>query len=179
MLWIALVPAGLVAYFIYLGVRYGMPLAPMRVENYWGREFAGPFGAVVAEFRRLPDAVTRVLGGTQQPFGPGAPLGWQAYQLVDLPFLAFAAAGLWLSARRLPFAYTAYAVVMCGQALGYPTAVEPLESFSRYLLVIFPLFMGWGAWLASRRWSRRVAITVSALGLIGFSGMWGTWCWVA
>ena len=60
--------------------------------------------------------------------------------------------------RRLPFAYFAYALVLCAQALSYPTQVEPMESFSRYLLVIFPIFMGWGAWLGSRPVARRVVL---------------------
>jgi hypothetical protein len=178
-LWIALVPAGMAVYFLYLGIQHGAPFAPLQAEVYWGRSFAGPFGAAVHAIGRLPDAVSRVAGGRQHPFGPGAPLGWEGYQLVDLPFLAFALGGLWLSLRRLPFAYFAYAFVMCAESLAYPTHVEPMESFSRYLLVIFPVFMGWAALLSSRPWPRRAMVGLLSVGLVAFSALWGTWAWVA
>lgn len=177
--WIALVPAGIVAYIVYLATTHGAPLAPFQAESYWGRAFAGPFGAVAVAVLRLPGAVMRVLHGTQHGIGPGAPLGWEAYQLIDIPFLIFTVAGLWLCVRRLPRAYAAYALVLVCESLSYPTHVEPLESSSRYLLVVFPIFMAWGAYLSSRRWTRRAALAVSAVGLIAFSALWGTWAWVA
>jgi hypothetical protein len=167
------------SYFLYLGVKHGTPFSPLHVEGYWGRSFAGPFGAVEHALARLPDAVWRVSTGHQHPFGAGAPLDWEAYQLIDLPFLAFALGGLWLCLRRLPFAYFAYALVLCAESLSFPTQVEPMESFSRYLLVIFPVFMGWGAYLASRAPARRAAYAGLSAGLVAFSGLWGVWAWLA
>ena len=92
--------------------------------------------------------------------------------------MTFAAGGLWLCWRRLPFAYFAYGLVLCLQALSYPLPVEPIQSFSRYLLVIFPVFMGWGAWLGSRPVWRRVALTGLTLGLVAFSALWTITVWV-
>jgi hypothetical protein len=176
--WLALIPAGLLAYCAYLAVKLGTPLAPFAAEQVWGRSFAGPFGGAIQGVLGAPAALRHVLGGTQRPFGLGSPLGWDAYQLIDLPFLAFAVAGLWMCWRRLPFAYTAYALILCAQALSYPTHVEPMESFSRYILVIFPIFMGWGAWLSSRPVARRVLFTGLTLGLIAFSALWTITVWV-
>jgi hypothetical protein len=178
-LWLALVPAGMLAFMGYLALRYGSPLAPFRVESYWGRSFAGPFGGVVQAVGGLPRAVAHVLGGTQRQFAPGAPLGWQAYQLIDVGFLGFAAAGLWFCWRRLPWAYTAYALVLVCQALSYPMPSEPMGSFSRYLLGVFPVFMGWGAVLALRPVARWAVLASLAAGLVVFSGLWGVWAWVA
>jgi hypothetical protein len=177
--WLALVPAGLIAYCAYLAVKLGTPFAPFQAEHIWQRSFAGPFGAVVHALGHAPVALRHVLDGTQRPFGLGSPLGWDAYQLIDLPFLAFALVGLWHCWRRLPFAYFAYALVLCAQALSYPTPVEPLESFSRYLIVMFPIFMGWGAWLATRPRARALTYTVLAAGLVAFSALWAVSVWVA
>ena len=176
--WLLLVPAGLVAYCAYLAIKFGVPLAAFDAEHFWGRSFAGPFDGALRAVLRAPTALGHVLGGTQRPFGLGSPLGWDANQLIDLPFLVFAVSGLWLCWRRLPFAYFAYALILCFQALSYPVPVEPVQSFSRYLLVIFPIFMGWGAWLSSRPVARRVVFTGFTLGLVAFSALWTITVWV-
>jgi hypothetical protein len=177
--WLALVPVGLGAYCAYLAVKFGSPLAPFTAEHVWGRSFAGPFGGAIHAILRAPTALGHVLGGTQRPFGYGSPLGWDANQLIDLPFIVFAAAGLWMCWRRLPFAYFAYVLVLCLQTLSYPSPEEPVESFARYLLVMFPIFMGWGAWLSSRPAWRRAALTGLMLGLVALSALWTITVWVA
>jgi hypothetical protein len=177
--WLALVPAGLLAYMGYLWVTHNAPLAPFQSEVFWDRSFAGPFGAVWDALRGIPDALRLVLTAHQEPFAAGSPFGWQAYQLLDLPFLAFAAAGLWLCWRRLPRAYTAYAAILLAQALSYPVPSDPLKSFSRYTLVIFPLFLGWGAMLGEHPRARKLTLGLSGLGLVGCSMLWGVWLWVA
>lgn len=177
--WLTLVPAGLVAFISYMAIAHGTPLAPFRAEHQWAREFAGPFGAVFTELLTLPAALGHILNGTQAPLGAQNPLGWQTYQVIDIPFLAFALSGLWMCWRKLPAAYFAYALVALAQALSYPVAQEPLKSLSRYLLVIFPLFIAWGAFLAERPVSRRMMLASCGLGLAAFSALWGIWAWVA
>jgi hypothetical protein len=177
--WLALVPAGVLAYMAYLGLRHGAPLAPLQVEHFWGRKFTGPFGGLIRALRHLPSTISHVVGGHEQPFVAGAPLGWQAYQLIDFGFVAFAAAGLWHCWRRLPRAYFFYALVVLCQALSYPTPFDPMESFPRYLLLAFPIFMAWGAVLAERAVLRRITLTAFSAGLVVFSGLWGMWAWVA
>jgi hypothetical protein len=150
-----LVPVGVGAFCLYLGGTHGSPLAPFEAEHFWGRACSWPFDGRSARCwaPRVPRG--HVLAGTQHIYAPGSPVGWDAYQLIELPFLALAMAGLWMCWRRLPLAYFAYALVLCCQALSYPTPDDPMESFSRYLLVMFPIFMGWGAWLSSRPLARR------------------------
>lgn len=178
-LWLTLVPAGVLAYLVYLWITHDAPLAPYQVQSMWSREFAGPFAAVVQSIGALPGDVHRMLSGTTLPVGPGDPISWTAHNLIDVGFLAFALAGLAFAWRRVPFAYFAYAVVMLAQNLAYPSASEPLLSFSRFVLVIFPLFMGWGGKLADKPVARRTTLALSALLLVGFSGLWGYWAWVA
>ena len=177
--WLALVPAGLLAYMGYLAVAHHAPLAPFQAEAIWGRHFAGPFGGLVKAITAAPADLRLGVAGHAVVAGSAAPISWPTHNLLDLVFVAFAASGLVLGRRRLPMAYLLYALAMLAQALSYPTTVEPLQSFPRYLLVIFPVFIGWGAWLGERPRPYRGGLILSALLLAGFSAMWATWSWVA
>jgi hypothetical protein len=178
--WLILVPAGLAAYLGYLTVTHDAPLAPFQaVDIYWGRSFAGPFGAVVRALGALPGDLTRLFTGTATPFGVGDPLTWESHDLIDLAFVAVAFGALIACWRRIPFAYFAYVAVMLVFALSFPREIEPLASAPRYLLGMFPLFIGAASWLAMRgRWATAV-LGLSAVLLALFSGLWGMWAWVA
>jgi hypothetical protein len=177
--WLALVPVGLLAYLAYLGVAHGDPFATFGAQAYWGRHFAGPFGAVVEALGRVPGDVRRVLGGHELIIGPGDPVGLNAHNLIDLGFVAFAVLGLVAGWRRVPFAYLIYAVLLLVQALSYPVSYEPLASISRYILVIFPVFIGWALLLERRPRLRLTFLGTSAVLLALFSGLWATWAWIA
>jgi hypothetical protein len=177
--WLAVIPAGLVAYLVYLGIAHHAPFAPFAAEHYWGRYFAGPFGGVAHALTALPDDVRRLITGKGLIVGPGDPLTWSAHDLIDLGFLAFAVVGLLGAWRRVPFAYFAYAVVLLAQATSYPSHLEPLESISRFVMVIFPVFIGWALLLRRHRPLMIAVLGASSLLLMVFSGLWGTWSWVA
>jgi Mannosyltransferase (PIG-V) len=180
MWWLLLVPAGLLAYLGYLWITHDAPLAPFQVQaQYWSHEFVGPFGAIVTLALRLPHDVRALLTHHVVPIGPGDPISWNAHDLIDVPFLAFGLAGLILSWRRVPLSYFVYGLIYLGYALSSPTSHEALASFPRYVLVAFPLFMGWGGWLADRPAARRITLASSAVLLVVFSGLWGVWAWVA
>jgi len=178
-LWLGLVPAGLALYLVYLRLTGHPLLAPMDAQTYWSRSFEGPFSAAVIGLIRIPSAFVHLLAGHVAPFAGAGPLSWQAYQLLDLPFLAFILIGLWLCWRRLPFAYFAYALAAACEALSYPNSTDPMLSLPRFTLVIFPLFIAWADLLSTRARSR-VAMGAASLGLLAFySGLWAMWSWVA
>lgn len=178
-LWLLLVPAGLAAYLGYLWVAHNAPLAPFQVQDaLWRHHFAGPFGAVVDLAQHLPNDVHRIFAGHALLISPGEPLNWNIHDLIDVGFLAFAVAGFALSWRRVSMPLFVYGFVYLAYALSDPTATEPLQGFDRYLLLAFPLFMGWGAWLAERSKARRVTLAISGVLLVGFSGLWGFWGWI-
>jgi hypothetical protein len=179
-LGLGIVPVGLLAYMGYLVLIHHSPMAPFAAEADWGRQFAGPFGAVPKALAMLPGEVRFLLSGAGSVVDPAHPSGWVTTRgLLDTGFLAFAAIGLALCWRRVPFAYVIYAVALLAEALSYPTPNEPLESFSRYAISIFPLFLGWGAWLGERPRIRRDVLTISAALLVMFSALWGLWAWIA
>ncbi len=176
---LVLVPLGLVAYLAYMWITNDAPLAPFQVQGAWGRHFAGPFGAAVKLFGLIPHDVSVLLHGPAPRVTLADSISWRAHDLIDLGFLAFAVAGLGFSWRRLPLAYFLYALAMVAEALSYPYSSEPLASFSRYIVVVFPLFMGWGAKLAENRLAARTVLFLSAIGLVVFSGLFAYWDWVA
>jgi hypothetical protein len=179
-LWLLLVPVGLLAFMGYLAIAHNEPFAPFQAEDlYWGRQFAGPFGAVWDAFRALASDVRGVWSGSSKGTGSLDPLTVADHGLIDMGFLVFAAVGLFASWRRIPFAYFAYAVALLAESLSYPTRVEPLASFPRYVLVIFPIFIGWAVLLAHRRRLTFGVLGVSALGLAACSGLWTMWAWIA
>jgi len=63
--------------------------------------------------------------------------------------------------------------------LTFPTPNEPLESISRFVLVIFPIFIGWALLLGRRPRLTRATIATSAVLLSVLGGLWAMWAWTA
>jgi 4-amino-4-deoxy-L-arabinose transferase-like glycosyltransferase len=177
--WLLLVPVGLAAYLGYVTIAHGDPLAPYRAATVdWGRSFAGPFGAIARAFEALPIDLHRVLAGTTRSIGAGDPISWNARDLIDLVFLAVAFAGMAAARRRVPLAYYAYAVGMLAHALSFPSQNEAMLGLSRYMLPVFPLFMGVATRLRTRQKLTLGFLGVSAVLLAVFSGLWAYWALV-
>ncbi len=58
-------------------------------------------------------------------------------------------------------------------------SAQPLMSLPRFLVVLFPLSMWLGAWLAERPRVQRPALAGSALLMAFFVAQFATWHWVA
>jgi hypothetical protein len=180
--WLALAPAGLVAYVAYLGGVHGEPLAFASVQEFWSRDFAGPLGGawdgLVAAFA----GARQLLSGSRETvyFGAAAgdPFRVAAHNLVLFGFLVFGVVAAVGVLRRLPFAYGAYVVCALMLPLSFPVASQPLMSLPRFLVVLFPIFM----WLAlvceERRLTERLA-AASAVVLGLFVTQFAGWYWVA
>ncbi len=80
--------------------------------------------------------------------------------------------------RRIPFPYLVYALIMLAYASSFPAPYTPLQGLPRYLLPVFPLFMGVADRLAGRRRLTLGVLTGSAALLIVFSGLWAIWALV-
>lgn len=178
--WLAAVPAGLVAYLGFTAVRgYGL-LAPFAGEGgaEYHRQMAGPLETFVAAVRAAAAGARFLL--TEPIYQPtiGGPFSDGTESLVLLAVLAIAVAALVLAVRRLPVGYWAYALATLLVCTWSPVAGQPLKSFDRYALTIFPLWMAAGAWLSERRLARLVLL-VSA-GLLAFwTFQFAAWTWVA
>lgn len=180
--WIALVPLGMLAYAVWLGVAHGDPFAFASAQALWGREFAGPLVGAWDGLTAAVDGSRQLLSGSRdtvffQPAG-GDPFRVAALNLTLFGFLAFALVGLVGVLRRLPFAYGAYVATALVLPLSYPVASEPLMSLPRFLVVLFPIFMWLGLVCEERRSTERVA-AASALVLGLFVTQFASWYFVA
>jgi hypothetical protein len=177
--WLALVPVGLAAYLGFMLVAHDAPLAPFRAAHlYWSHSFGPPLAAIVEALGKVPADVTALVSHTTMPIGPGDPLSWQSRNLIDVLFLLVAFVALAMAWNRVPRAYVLYATIQLAQVTSFPSAGEPMIGLPRYMVPIFPLFIGAGAYLANRRWAARITLAGSAVLLVLFSGLWGYWALV-
>jgi hypothetical protein len=166
--WIALVPAGLAAFCAALALGGGDAFAPLHAQDVWFRRFAGPFVGI----------------------WDGTAAAWRGLHHLDAPyaradvvlfcFLVLAVPAVVGVLRRLPPAYGAYVVAALALPLSYPVGPQPLMSLPRFLVVLFPLFMWLGAWMADGGRGRRIAVLgPSAAGLAAVTAVVATWHWFA
>jgi hypothetical protein len=183
LLWLALVPAGLAAYLGYLKLSGGQATMPFHAQQVWHRDFAGPFLAVrdaaVAAAQGVRQLVTMQRHVAYFPTGGQDPLIAAQHNVLLFGFLLAAVPAVVGVFRRLPLAYGAYVIVALAMPLSYPVAAQPLMSLPRFEVVLFPLAIWAGAWLAERPRARAPLLGASALGLGVFVAQFATWHWVA
>ena len=165
--WLLLVPAGLALYMAYLWWAFGDPLLFGSMQAYWGRELTLPPAAI---WRGAVAAVGGVRWLAANGVGPilgmrlpsGGPDSTVVASLLEFTSLVAAAAMLVACWRKLPAAYTLYALAALLFPLFYSTEARPLYTLPRFIVVIFPLFIGAAAGLAPQRVWRWVVV-----GLLG------------
>lgn len=171
-LWLGLIPLGLLAYLAWLGFRFGDPLVPFHAQEQFQRSFAGPFSAV---WQGAWEAV-KAAGALVTRSEGGGVAAVREMGLFGVAVLALVAAVGVL--RRLPAVYGLFTVLMMVFVLSFPQEGHPLASASRYLAVVFPLFM-WAGWRLSDRRLYVATLVVFAVGLAYASAMFSTWRFVA
>ncbi len=171
LLWAAVIPAGAALFSAFLALRgYGLGASMHAQEQYWSHRVALPLTGIwqgtVAAWHELGLELR----------GAAIPLG-QSDAILQFVALVVAVVALIGMARRLPFAYCAYAGCGLLQALAAPTVGDPLRGLDRYVSMRFPVFMWIAAWAVSRRAERRV-LALSVLFLCLFTVQFATWQWV-
>ncbi len=183
LLWLALLPAGVLAYGAYLGLAGGDPLAPLHSQAEWGRHFAGPLAGLWEGAKAAFEGARQLLSFQRThayyPTGGESAFVSAGHNLEQFAFLAGALVALVGVLRRLPLAYGAYVLGALALALSYPTHAQPLMSLSRFLLVLFPLAIWFAAWLSERPRLQRPALVGSAALMAVFGAAFTTWHWVA
>jgi hypothetical protein len=180
--WIALAPAGLVVYSIYLAASIGDGFAYLHLQEVWFRSFAGPFGALPDGAVAAWDGLRQILSGQRAHVyftdAGGDPIAAAWHNVELFAFLVIGVIGVVGVWRRLPRAYGAYVVVALALPLSFPVGPQPLMSLPRFLAVLFPLFM-WLALVCRGRRRRRVVVALLSAGLVAFTARYATWHWVA
>ena len=181
-LWLALLPVGVVLYGVFLAVGGGDPLTPLNAQDGWGRHFAGPYVGIWDGVRAAFEGARQLLSfQSRHVYFPasGSPSVSAGHNLVLLAFLIVAVPALIGVVRRLPAAYGAYAVAALALPLSYPVSAQPLMSLPRFLLVLFPLTIWQAGWLADHPRARRPLLVLSGVLMVLFATQFATWHWVA
>ncbi|MBV9802807.1 MAG: DUF2029 domain-containing protein [Solirubrobacterales bacterium] len=178
--WLAAIPAGLLAYLGFTAAKgYGFT-APFAGEGsaQYHHQMAGSLQTVVSAVRAAASGARALLSQPLYQPSLGGPFAPSTDSILLLVVLAVAIVTLVWAFRRLPIAYGMYSLAVLLVCTWSPVDGQPLKSFDRYALTIFPLWMAAGAWLSERRRVRPVLL-VSA-GLLAFwTFQFATWAWVA
>jgi hypothetical protein len=183
LLWLGVVPLGLLAYLGWLGILGLDPLAPFSSQADWFRHFTGPVRGVLDGGQAAFAGARQLLSGQTHtvyyPRAGGDPMivGWHNVMLFG--FLLAAVPLLIGALRRLPLAYGVYALLATCLAVSFPVTPEPLTSVPRYLVVLFPLPMALALWIARHPRLRLPVLGASAVSLAGFTELFATWHWIA
>jgi hypothetical protein len=182
-LWLGLMPAGVGLYMAYLAFSGGDALMPFHAQDVWGRHFAGPYLGVWDGVKAAFAGARQLLSGQRAhvyfPAAGGSPDIVAGHNLMLLAFLVAAVpmvGGVW---RMLPRAYGVYVIAALALPLSYPVASQPLMSLPRFLVVLFPLSIWLGAWLAAHPRARAPVLAGSGLLMAFFVAQFATWHWVA
>ena len=183
-LWIGLVLLGPALICLWFAAQGMDALAPFHAQDTWGREFSAPFAAVKDGAVAAWDGLRQLLSGQREHIyfthAGGDPMQVAWRNVVPFGFLLLAIPAVIGVFRRLPLSYGAFTVATLALPLSYPVEPMPLMSFGRFLLVVFPLFMWAGAWLADGPvWRRTGILGASAAGLGLAAALFSMWFWVA
>ncbi len=171
--WLALVPAGLLLYMGYLQVKVGNAMKFTVAEEHWHRHLSDPINTVIDGYRMARHGTLvlsdwrKSLIGYLEPGHVGQLFA--TYQVAPFVALAFAVPLIVVGIRRLPWAYTAWAVVGLLLPLMYPAAERPLYSLHRFVLVLFPLFIAEALALDRLAVVRWLLLAVSAALMIWYT----------
>ena len=181
--WLALVPAGVLAYCLFLGLSGGDALAPFHAQGSWGRHFAGPYLGIWDGVQAAFDGARQLLSFQRHHVyfadAGGSPFVNAGHNLTLFAFLIAAIPALVGVLRRLPLAYGVYVIASLALPLSYPVSSQPLMSLPRFELVLFPLGIWFAAWLSEHPRLQRPALATSALAMMFFAAEFATWHWVA
>jgi len=157
---ISIIPLGLLSHMLFLYRTFQDPFAFKTVQSAWGRQNLGPVAIVLRDVQLLLEQ--SLLAGE---------IWWHV--LLDVFALFFALVMAVLIWKRLGEGYALF----CLLAMIIP-ATSGTGSLSRYILVLFPIFMMLAWW--GRRPSLDRAITITFTMFLGiFTAIFVNWVFIA
>ncbi len=171
---LTLPPAALAGFLTYMHSQGWGWLAPITNQNVTnaGRTMAGPIGTIAQTIGDVVTGVGQMLHGAPQigtyGFAPGVQNG--IYLLVFM-IAVLSLVNVWRLLPRHYFVFALLAILVCTSS---SVAGQPLKGFDRYVLPIFPLWIGAGAWL-QRRKLLPSALAISTVLLILYTVQFSRW----
>jgi hypothetical protein len=180
--WLALVPLGLAAYALFLGLTQGDALRFLDVQDAWSRELTVPLGGAWDGLTAAWDGLRQLASGQKDvvyfEVAAGDPYRIAAINIMLFGTLVFAVTACAGVLRRLPAPYGAWVAVSLLLPLTFPVKPQPLMSLPRFGAVLFPMFMWLALWCEERRATERTA-AISAVGLGLFTAQYASWHWIS
>jgi hypothetical protein len=181
--WLAVgLPAiGPLIYMFALWRTYDDPLQTLEAQRGWAREQAMPWTTFRMAFDQLDLGWLRAL--LDSPTwttltSHEVRFGFAEYESLDLPVVLLVIPLLIYCLVKLPIEYSIFPVILFLIPLFSPSTVHPLMSMSRFVIVMFPLFIGL-ALLTRRQIAFTLAIVPSVTLLVLLTIQFSTWYWVA
>ena len=172
---------GPLLYMLSLWRTYDDPLLTLEAQKGWAREQAMPWTTFQMAFDQLDLSWLRTLisSPTWTTFtSHTVRFGFAEYETLDIAFTLLAIPLLIYCLVKLPLEYSVFPLMLYAIPLFSPSTIHPLMSMSRFLIVMFPLFVGL-ALLTRRQMSFRLALVPSIVLLALLTVQFSTWYWVA
>ena len=176
---LALVPAALAAYMVYLHEHVGDALAFQHAQQIFWQRKTGPLGPLSGLWEAFDSGRAGAAGLVLHYHGQGAELQdarldqvatWNAIHLL---LLLAALVLTWVAWKRLGPAFGLYSLTTLALVLLSPPPYFPLASFDRYLLVDFPVFLALASVLRDHPRARQIVLftfaAVGAVAAVGYS----------
>jgi Mannosyltransferase (PIG-V) len=171
--WILLAPLGLLAFTVYLHYALGSGFAWEHAQANFGRHTVDPFTGIWAGLREAGSSIGHILNGTYDEY----PIYYHL-NIAQVGFVALAVAAGIGALRMLPVAYGSWVLISLIPIFVSQQDDNPLVSSSRFIAVLFPIFL----WLAVVCERRRITTTVIALfatGMAVLTAEFALWSFVA
>ena len=177
---LALVPAGLLGYAVFLWARFGDPLLFAAQQSaYWGRELASPVTTAARAWVAAGEGAGYLLDPAALFLDTSAGPALEASNALNLVFLAVFLVLMGVGFGVLPPALSIYTFVIVLLPVLTPSPSFPLMSLPRFVLGAFPVFLVLG-YLLSRSRPALVVWLILSSGLgVALTALFTTWRWVA
>jgi hypothetical protein len=179
-----MVVEGLLVWMTYLALAFGNPMVFSTAQAQWERHFGAPNYTVTKAVVAVVWGMRKVISAEYYRWlwevpRPGSEYSNLATNALNLAFLVGAALLLWYGARRLPRAYSWYALASLAYPLFFPSKYVPLMSYPRFVLTVFPLYVALALFTRERPRAHRVVVAAGVVLLILFTGKFAIFSWVA
>ena len=141
---LALIPAGVLVYMIYLDQTTGNPLMFISQEGifHWHRHLSFPWVGIVS--------------ASSTVFTTSSFDNVKIQNLLDLSFTLISLITLVLGWKYIPLHYALFALALLLFTLSFPQSAEPLASQPRYITAIFPITAIFALWGKRPRFNQAV-----------------------
>ena len=177
---LALVPAGLLGYALFLWARFGDPLLFAAQQSaYWGRELASPVTTAAGAWRTAGEGAKYLLDPATLFLDTSAGPTLEASNALNLAFLVFFLVLMGVGFGALPPGLSIYTFVIVLLPVLTPSPSFPLMSLPRFVLGAFPVFLVLGYLLSKNRPALVIWLVLSSGLGVALTALFTTWRWVA